>query len=72
MHDAMAVVAVTHPDLVTCEARHMEIDVSDGPSRGRTIVDDRPLLQPMSANTEVMVGADPPAVIALIRAAVMG
>jgi purine nucleosidase len=72
MHDAMAVVAVTHPDLVTCEARHMEIDVSDGPSRGRTIVDDRPLLQPMSANTEVMVGADAPAVIALIRAAVMG
>jgi purine nucleosidase len=72
MHDAMAVVAVTHPALVSCEARHVQVDTSLGPSRGRTIVDDRPLLQPMPANTEVMVDADAPAVIDLIRAAVLG
>jgi inosine-uridine nucleoside N-ribohydrolase len=72
MHDAMAVVAVTHPELVTLVARHVSMDCSDGPNRGRTSVDDRPLLAAPTSNTEVMVSAEAAAVIALLAAAVAG
>lgn len=39
MHDAVAVADVVWPELITAEQHPVEIDVSDGPSVGRTLVD---------------------------------
>jgi inosine-uridine nucleoside N-ribohydrolase len=39
IHDALAVASVIDPDLVTMETVAIEIDTSDGPSVGRTLVD---------------------------------
>jgi inosine-uridine nucleoside N-ribohydrolase len=40
VHDALAVASVIRPDLLTTERRFTEIDVTQGPCRGRTVVDE--------------------------------
>ena len=70
IHDALAVVAVTHPELVTIQRCYIGVDCSSGPNRGRTSVDDRPLLVPSPANTDVVISADSAAIAALVSAAV--
>ncbi len=69
VHDALAVVAITHPELITTQRCHVEMDCSDGPNRGRTSIDDRPLLVPAPANTDVVMSADSAAIAALVTAA---
>jgi len=39
VHDALAVAHVIKPDVITTEHLHVEIDVTHGPCRGRTVVD---------------------------------
>lgn len=39
VHDALAVASVIQPDLITTEHLPTEVDVTLGPSRGRTVVD---------------------------------
>ena len=39
VHDALAVAHVIRPDLLTTEHLPAEIDVTQGPARGRTVVD---------------------------------
>src|SRR3954452_14272364 len=57
VHDALAVAAVIDPSLVTLERLPVEIDVTQGPCRGRTVVDQfrRTGAEP---NAEVAVGVD--------------
>ncbi len=66
VHDALAVVAITHPDLCQFQLLPVEIDVTDGPNRGRTTVDDRPLLAPATPNCRVMVDANESAIVSLL------
>lgn len=70
VHDALAVVAITHPQLVTTSRCHVSMDCSTGPNRGRTSIDDRPLLVPAMPNTDVVMSADAEAIGALVTAAV--
>ncbi len=70
VHDALAVVAVTHPHLITVERCHVGVDCSSGPNRGRTSIDDRPLLDPAQPNTDVVMSADSATICALITEAV--
>jgi len=39
VHDALAVAHVIKPDVITTERLHVEIDITQGPCRGRTVVD---------------------------------
>jgi inosine-uridine nucleoside N-ribohydrolase len=39
VHDALAVASVIRPDVITAEPLSTEVDVTLGPSRGRTVVD---------------------------------
>jgi inosine-uridine nucleoside N-ribohydrolase len=39
VHDALAVAHVIRPDVITTEHLAVEVDVTQGPSRGRTVVD---------------------------------
>ncbi len=70
IHDALAVVAVTHPSLIQSERMHVGMDCTDGPNRGRTSIDDRPLLVRPLANTEVVLSADATAISTLVTEAV--
>ena len=58
IHDAVAVAHVVRPDLLTVSDRHVVIDDSDGPCRGRTIVDMRRRRQGPESNAHVAVDID--------------
>jgi inosine-uridine nucleoside N-ribohydrolase len=70
MHDSLAIVAITHPELVTSVPMHVGMDCTDGPNRGRTWIDDRPLLLPPRPNVEVITAADETSIVALLHASV--
>ncbi len=57
IHDALAVAHVIWPDLVTTELLAVEIDTTDGPSAGRTLVD-RYHVTGRSPNVRVGVSVD--------------
>ena len=59
MHDALAVAHVIAPDVITTERLATEIDVTQGPGRGRTVVDQlRRTDRPANAHVAVEVDAD--------------
>jgi purine nucleosidase len=72
VHDALAVIAVTHPELITVVSQHVSMDCSDGPNRGRTCIDDRPLINAPVANTQVVIDADAAAIVRLVTQSVKG
>ncbi len=57
MHDALAVASVIQPDLITTEPFAVEVDITTGPSRGRTVVDQLRRTG-MPANADVATGVD--------------
>ena len=72
VHDALAVIAVTHPDLVELVSHHVSVDCSDGPNRGRTSIDDRPLINGPTPNTEVVMDANAAEIVRLVTESVRG
>ncbi len=66
VHDALAVIHVTHPRLLAGTRRPVEIVLNDGPARGMTLVDLRPMRNPTPANTTVIEWADASAIQDLI------
>lgn len=68
VHDALAVVHVTHPHLLAGRRRPVEI-VTAGPARGMTLVDTRPARRPEPANCLVLEWADAASIRELIAAA---
>lgn len=58
MHDPLAVLAVTHPELFTRRRRHVTIETGDGPARGMTIIDQRLLIERRAPNCDVLSGVD--------------
>jgi purine nucleosidase len=71
VHDALAVIGLTHPQWCTFRPFPVAIDTSDGPNRGRTTIDDRPLLDPATPHVQVMIDADEAAIVALLRLSLM-
>jgi inosine-uridine nucleoside N-ribohydrolase len=70
LHDPCAVLAVTHPELLTFEAMAIDIGVGEGPARGMTIVDRRKVKDRSPANARVGVGINNDAVFDLIFEAI--
>ncbi len=58
IHDAVALAHVFRPDLLTVEARHVEVDISDGICRGRTVVDMRRRTSGPAPNAHVALDID--------------
>lgn len=63
VHDAVAVLAVLHPELMTVRPARIQVDTGYGPSRGNTVVDLRPAPDATGLPVDVVVDADAPAVI---------
>jgi inosine-uridine nucleoside N-ribohydrolase len=57
VHDALAVAHVIRPEVITTEHLHVEIDVTQGPCRGRTVVDQLKRTG-QAANAHVSTGVD--------------
>jgi inosine-uridine nucleoside N-ribohydrolase len=58
IHDAVALAHVFRPDFLTVEDRHVEVDTSEGPCRGRTVVDMRRRTSGPDPNAHVAVDID--------------
>lgn len=69
LHDALAVLAVTHPHLFTGEDRHVVVETAGSHTRGMTVVDERPLREPEPPNCHVLMTVDAPAVLELVISA---
>ncbi|MEM1333984.1 MAG: nucleoside hydrolase [Actinomycetota bacterium] len=68
VHDALAVLHVSHPDLFAGVDRAVTV-VRHGEARGMTLVDTRPMREPPAPNVEVVERADADAIRALIAEA---
>jgi purine nucleosidase len=58
VHDALAVLRVTHPNLLAGVRRPVQVITTQGPARGMTLVDQRPRRKPDPANAEVIEWAN--------------
>ncbi|MDE0065699.1 MAG: nucleoside hydrolase [Acidimicrobiaceae bacterium] len=70
IHDACAVLAVTHPQLFDGRRQPVDIELAGTHTRGMTVVDDRGSDADSDANARVLRSADADAVIELIVEAV--
>lgn len=66
VHDAVAVVRVTHPWLLAGLRRPVEVVVEPGPARGATIADERAHLEPPPANATVVEWAEADGIRAVV------
>lgn len=66
VHDALAMAHVVRPDLVQTVERHVQVDVSDGICRGRTVVDMRRRTTLPEPNAKVAVDVDVPGFVSLL------
>ncbi|WP_419864468.1 nucleoside hydrolase [Candidatus Poriferisodalis sp.] len=69
MHDPCAVLAVTHPELLTFGARHVDVETNGQLTRGMTVADERPGAE-ATPNCEVAYSIDAAAALELIVDAV--
>jgi inosine-uridine nucleoside N-ribohydrolase len=67
VHDALAMAHVIRPGLVRTEERHVEVDVSSGICRGRTVVDMRRRTTLPEPNARVAVDVDVPGFVSLLH-----
>jgi len=58
MHDPLAVLALTAPDLFERQRRHVAVETSGQLTRGMTVIDARTLRERQPANCDVLVGVD--------------
>ncbi len=68
IHDACAVLAITHPDLIECEPRHVTVELNGAATRGMTLVDQRGFGEE-PVNAQVAYRVDAERAIGLIMAA---
>ena len=66
LHDPCAVLAVTHPHLITAQPRPVAVETSGELTRGMTVVDERRKRPPTAAKTRVGYGIDADAAMALV------
>ena len=67
LHDPLDVATVFQPDLVRCRSGTVHVDVSDGPTRGRTLFEPAP-----SSLVQVALDVDAPAMVDLFVSRVGG
>jgi inosine-uridine nucleoside N-ribohydrolase len=66
VHDACAVLALTHPELFARRAAHVVVETTGQHTRGMTVVDQRPLARPLAPNADVLVSVDDDAAFRVI------
>ncbi len=67
VHDVLAVLYVTHPQVLAGIARPVEVILAKSAARGMTLVDQRPSRNPAPANANVIEWADNLAIEQLVR-----
>ncbi len=72
LHDPCAVLAVTHPELVGFEERHVTVETAGVYTRGMTVVDERPTAGIPEANVEVGYQIDSKSAMELLMGAFEG
>jgi len=70
IHDACAVLAVTHPELFSIQPAYVVIDVNGTHTRGMTLVDRRPIKNLPPPNVNIVETVDADAVFALLTSTV--
>lgn len=70
LHDPLAVLSITHPDLFERNARHVVVETRGEHTAGMTVIDERRLLERSSPNCEVLVDVDADAAFALLIEAI--
>ena len=66
LHDPCAVLALTHPELLMLEPRHVEIELTGSHTRGMTVADQRGVKVGAPANAMVATAIDGPGTVRLI------
>ncbi|MET0663609.1 MAG: nucleoside hydrolase [Ilumatobacteraceae bacterium] len=70
VHDPLAVLAVTHPDVFARVGRHVAIETAGTHTRGMTVIDERRLVERPAPNCTVLVDVDADAAFDLVVDAV--
>ncbi len=70
IHDPLAVLAITHPDLFTSVMRHVAIETLGEHTRGMTVIDERLLRERPAPNCEVLAGVDDAAAFEIVVEAI--
>ncbi len=70
MHDPLAVLALTHPDLFDRVDRHVVIETQGEYTRGMTVIDERRLIERAAPNVQVLTHVDAAAAFDLVAEAV--
>ncbi|MYD99011.1 MAG: hypothetical protein F4X98_16700 [Gammaproteobacteria bacterium] len=71
LHDPCAVLAVTHPHLLTIEPRAVDVELAGSLTRGMTVVDERISRRRDDANAEVAYRIDAPAAMEVVLDSLM-
>ncbi len=58
IHDPLAVLALTHPQLFTSRRRHVAVETAGTLTRGMTVIDERAVRDRPAANCDVLVTVD--------------
>ncbi len=58
IHDPLAVLALTHPDVFDWVTRHVVVETAGTHTRGMTVIDERRLIDRPAATASVLVGVD--------------
>ena len=70
VHDPLAVLAVTHPELFTRIDRHVAIETADSLTRGMTVIDERRLVERRPQTAEMLIDVDDDAAFGVVLEAV--
>jgi inosine-uridine nucleoside N-ribohydrolase len=70
VHDACAVLALTHPELFTRRPAHVAVETTGEHTRGMTVVDQRTLFDVPPPNTDVLMTVDADAAFRVIAESV--
>jgi inosine-uridine nucleoside N-ribohydrolase len=70
MHDPLAVLALTHPQVFERVDRHVVVETRGEYTRGMTVIDERRLVERAAPNTQVLTHVDPDAAFDLVAEAV--
>lgn len=70
LHDPLAVLAVTHPDLFDHVDRHVAVETRGEHTTGMTVIDERRLLERSAPNCRVLTDVDADAAFSVILGAI--
>lgn len=66
IHDPVAVLALSHPELLRTERRHVDVETTGQLTRGMTVIDRRDLREVPAPNCDVVMGIDADGAFAVI------